>query len=112
MSSLRVNPDILPDLLWALAGTRQQQDTATIELATGSRINRPSDDPGGAAAIVANQDQTSQADSFLRSISSVNGLLQTADSTLSSVVTSLNRAISLGVHGPDGTLSPTARRDV
>ncbi len=112
MSSIRVNPDILPELLAALAGTRQQQDTATIELATGSRINRPSDDPGGAAAMVANQDQASQADSFLRSISSVNGLLQTADSTLSSVVTALDRAISLGVQGANGTLSATDRNDV
>jgi len=112
MSSIRVNPYILPDLLSALAETRQQQDTATLELATGSRINKPSDDPGGAAALVANRDQSSQADSFLQSGSSVSGLLQTADSTLSSVVTALNRAISLGVQGANGTLSDADRADV
>ena len=112
MSTIRVNPDILPDLLSALEQTRQQQQTATIELATGSRINQPSDDPAGAAQMVANRDQTSQADTFLRSISSVNGLLQTADSTLSSVVTALQRAISLGIEGANGTLSDTDRSDV
>ena len=51
MSSIRVNPNIIPDLLSALAETRQQADTATIELATGSRINQPSDDPAGAAQL-------------------------------------------------------------
>src|ERR1043166_6688331 len=97
MSSLRVNPNVVPDLLAQLQGTRQLEDTATLQLSTGSRINKPSDDPAGAAQMVANQDATSQADSFLRSIGSVNALLQTTDSTLSSVVTVLQRAISLGV---------------
>lgn len=112
MSSIRVNPYPLPDLLAALAITQQQQNTASLDLATGSRINKPSDDPAGAAQMVSNTAQTSQADTFLRSITSVKGLLQTADSTLSSVVTALQRAISLGVEGANGTLSDTDRNDV
>jgi len=112
MSSIRVNPNILPDLLSSLAQTRQQQETATIQLATGSRINQPSDDPAGAAQMISNRDEGSQTDSFLRSIGSVNGLLQTADSTLSSVVTALQRAMTLGVEGSNGTLSDSDRSDV
>jgi flagellar hook-associated protein 3 FlgL len=112
MSSIRVNPNVVPDLLSALAQTRQQADTATIELATGSRINSPSDDPAGTAQLIANRDQTSQADTFLRSITSINGRLQTADSTLSSVVTALQRALTLGVQGANGTLSDADRIDV
>ena len=112
MSSIRVNPNILLDLLSALQQTRQQEAASTLELATGSRINQPSDDPAGAAALVSNGEQSAQADSFLRSITSVNGQLQTADSTLSSVVTALQRAISLGVQGANGTLSNTDRADV
>lgn len=112
MSSIRVNPNILPDLLTALNQTQQQENTDTLQLATGSRINQFSDDPAGAAQMTTNRDQTSQADTFLRSIGSVNGLLQTADSTLSSVVTALQRAISLGVEGANGTLSDSDRSDV
>src|SRR5581483_404560 len=56
--------------------------------------------------------QTARADSFLRSIGSINGLLQAADSTLGSVVTALQRAISLGVEGANGTLSDSDRADV
>src|SRR5213592_3499926 len=109
MSTLRVNPNVVPDLISQLQGTRQQEETATLQLATGSRINKPSDDPAGAAQMVANRDATNQADSFLHSISSVSGLLQTTDSTLSSVVTVLQRAISLGVEGANGTLSDADR---
>jgi flagellar hook-associated protein 3 FlgL len=112
MSSIRVNPYTLPDLLAALASTQQQENTSSLDLATGSRINKPSDDPAGAAQIVSNNAQSSQADSFLRSITSITGLLQTADSTLSSVVTALQRAISLGVQGANGTLSDSDRTDV
>lgn len=112
MSSIRVNPYPLPDLLAALANTQQQQNTASLDLATGSRINKPSDDPAGAAQMVSNTAQTAQADTFLRSINSVTGLLHTADSTLSSVVTALRRAISLGVQGANGTLSNADRNDV
>jgi hypothetical protein len=58
VSSIRVNPYILPDLLAALDNTRQQADTASLELATGSRINKPSDDPAGAAQLISIHDQT------------------------------------------------------
>jgi flagellar hook-associated protein 3 FlgL len=112
MSSIRVNPYPLPDLLSALADTQQQQNTSSLDLATGTRINKPSDDPAGAAQMVTNTAQSSQADTFLRSITSVTGLLQTADSTLNSVVTALQRAISLGVQGANGTLSDSDRADV
>jgi flagellar hook-associated protein 3 FlgL len=112
MSSIRVNPYPLPDLLSALANTQQEQSTSSLDLATGTRINKPSDDPAGAAQMVTNTAQSSQADTFLRIITSVTGLLQTADSTLNSVVTALQRAISLGVQGANGTLSDSDRADV
>jgi flagellar hook-associated protein 3 FlgL len=58
---------------------------------------------------VRNAGQTSEADQFLRSIGSVQGEIQNADSTLNSVITTLQRAISLGVEGANGTLSATDR---
>lgn len=112
MSSIRVNPYPLPDLLAALENLQQQQNTATLQLASGSRINKPSDDPAGAAQLIQISGQNSQLDSFQRSISSINGQFSTADATLSSVVTALQRAISLGVEGANGTLSDTDRADV
>jgi flagellar hook-associated protein 3 FlgL len=99
----------MPDLLSALENLQQQQSTATLELGTGSTINKPSDNPAGAAQLVQIQNASSQIDSFQQSIGSINSQLSTADSTLSSVVTVLQRAISLGVQGANGTLSDTDR---
>jgi flagellar hook-associated protein 3 FlgL len=105
---MRVNPNPMPDLLAALATTQQQQ-TALLQLASGQRINQPSDDPAGAATVTQIHDRSSQADAFLRSIGDVRGQLQTADSTLSSVVQVLERAITLGTEGANGTLSDSDR---
>lgn len=109
MSSIRVNPYPLPDLLEALAEVQQQQDAATLQLATGSKINSPSDDPTGAAQLVQINAQTAQADSYEKSIGSITGQLSTADSTLNSVVTTLQQVISLGTEGANGTLSASDR---
>jgi len=112
MSSIRVNPYPMPDLLAAIEQLQQQQSTATLELATGSSINKPSDNPAGAAEVARINDLSTQVDSFQHSISSISGQFSTADSTLSSVVTALQRAISLGVEGATGTLSDTDRADI
>ena len=112
MSSIRVNPYPMPDLLAALENLQQQQNSATLELGSGSKINRPSDDPAGAAQLVQINDASSRTDAYQSSISSISGLFSTADSTLSSVVTALQRAISLGVEGANGTLSDSDRSDI
>jgi flagellar hook-associated protein 3 FlgL len=112
MSSIRVNPYPMPDLLAAVEQLRQQENTATLQLATGSRVNQPSDDPAGAAQLAQISDQSSQGDSFQSNIGSVNGLLSAADSTIGSVVTALQRTITLGVQGANGTQSDFDRADI
>lgn len=104
---MRVNPNFMPDLLTSLATSQAQQQTATLELATGRRVNMPSDDPAAAAADIQNQALQSHTDQYLQNTSSLEGLFQTADSTLASVVTALNQAVSLGVQGGNSDLSPS-----
>jgi flagellar hook-associated protein 3 FlgL len=106
---MRVNPNITADLLAALANAQQEQNTAMLQMASGRRVNIPSDDPSAAAILIQNQAQSDQADQFLRSADSVQAQLQTTDSTLNSVVLALQRAISLGVQGATGTLSDANR---
>ena len=106
---MRVNPNPTPDLLAALAQTQQQIDTDLLQISSGQSVNVPSDNPAAAAALVQNAAQASAADQFLRSIGSIQGEMQSADSTLSSVITALQRAISLGVEGANGTLSDANR---
>ena len=109
---MRVNPNPLPDLIAALGQTQQQINLDLQQIASGRSINSPSDNPAGAAQLVQNADQSAQADQFQRSLSSVQGSLQNADSTLSSVVTVLQRAISLGVEGANGTLNASDRQQI
>jgi flagellar hook-associated protein 3 FlgL len=102
---MRVNPNFTPDILTDLYTAESQADTALEQLATGQLINMPSDNPAGASELVQNQAEQDQTDQFVQNTSSVEGLLQTADSTLSSVVSALNQAISLGTEGSNGTNS-------
>src|SRR5215475_13899833 len=103
--SIRLNPNILPDLLASIAQSRQNQSTATLQIASGRRVNQLSDDPAAVASLVGNHNQAGQDDQFLQNINTLQARFQVADSTLSNVVTVLTRAISLGTEGANGTLS-------
>ena len=107
--SLRINPDNTGDLLAALNRIREQENNALLQIASGRRINSLSEDPTASAALVQNRTRIMETDQFLRNLSSLGGLFQLADSTLSSVVLALTRAISLGVQGANGTLSQENR---
>ena len=85
-----VNPDPTPDILSAIWQTQSQAQTAMEQLSTGKRVNRPSDDPAASATEVQNQAQEDRIHQYLQSVSSLRSQFQTADSTLSSMVTSLN----------------------
>jgi len=109
---MRVNPNPWSDYLAALNRTQLDQQEAMTELTTGRRVSQPSDDPAAAALLVDNHDQVTLTSRFLQNISTVLGQMQVADSTLASMETALQRAISLGVEGANGTLSDTDRAAV
>lgn len=109
---MRVNPNPMPDLLAALNQTKLEAQQATLEIASGRSVNEPSDNPTAAALLIENNDQATFNTGYLQSLNSVQGQLSTADSTLSSVVTALQRAISLGVEGANGTLSDGDRASI
>jgi flagellar hook-associated protein 3 FlgL len=102
---MRITSNNTADLLAAINTTRQQQQQAIEQLSTGKRVNRPSDDPSASALLAQDVARTSQEDAFLRNITSLTSQLQTIDSSLSSVVSELSKAISLGVEGSTGTMN-------
>ena len=109
---MRVNPNFSADILQDLYTSQSQEQTTMQQMASGHRINMPSDNPAGAATLVQNKSLQSQTDQFLQNTSDTEGLLQTADSTLSSVVTALNRAIALGVQGGSDTTTASDRQAI
>jgi flagellar hook-associated protein 3 FlgL len=106
---MRISPDTSQTLLIALNAANLAEQTALTQLTTGKRVNVDSDDPAPAARQVGLAAQSDGCDQFLRSISSVSSELQTADSALNSGVTALQRAITLGVEGANGTMSQQDR---
>ena len=110
--SIRLNPNLLPDLLASISQSEQNQNAATQQLASGRSVNQLSDNPAAVAALVGNHHQASQDDQFLQNISTLQSKFQVADSTMSNVVTALTRAVSLGTEGANGTLNASDRQAI
>jgi len=106
---MRISPQTSEIVLNALQVSDQNEQMALTQLTTGRRVNVASDDPSAAAQEVNIAYQMDSCDQYLRSSSSINAELQTADSSLNSAVTALQQAISLGVEGANGTLSQQDR---
>lgn len=109
---MRVNPNPYPDLLAALNQTQQEIASDEEQLSTGMSVNSPSDDPAAAADLAQNAAQTSAVDQYQRSIGSIQGEMQDADSALNSVITALQQAITLGTEGANGTLNASDRQAI
>ena len=102
---MRVNPNMVPDVLAGLQQSQLAVNTALQEVSTGKSVSVPSDNPAASASMVQNTIETSDVDQYTQNVSSVLSMVQTADSTLSSVVSSLTQAVSLGTEGANGTMS-------
>jgi flagellar hook-associated protein 3 FlgL len=109
---IRVNPDMVPDLLAGISQTRQQLNQADEEIASGRTINQPSDNPAGTAALILNHAAQSQIDTYQANVQDLQTRLQTADSALSAAVTAINQAISLGVQAGNSDLSDSDRQAI
>ena len=90
----------------------QQLNQSTRRLATGTRVNRAADDPGGsvmASRLNSSLRGTRQA---IRNGSDVFSMLRTADSTLAEQNEILHRLRELAVQAANGTLSTIDRANL
>lgn len=102
----RITSDLLNNnLLQSLNQTQQAQNDTLTQVETQQRVNLPSDDPAASALYANNLAAGAQVTQYLQNINTLNGNLQVADSAMSSAVTLLNRAVTLGTEGGNGTLS-------
>jgi flagellar hook-associated protein 3 FlgL len=102
---MRINPNMVPNMLAALQNSASSLQTALQQVSTGKSVTVPSDDPAAAANMVQNTIETANVDQYTQNVSSALSMVQTSDSALSSVVSSLTNAISLGTEGGNGTNS-------
>ena len=104
---MRVNPNMVPDILADLQQSQTAVNTTLQEVATGKSVNVPSDNPAASAAMVQNTIETANVDQYTQNVSGTLSMLQTADSSIGSVVNSLTQALSLGTEGANGTTNST-----
>ena len=102
---MRVNPHYMTGLVSSLDATSATEQQLTEQLASGSRVNQLSDDPVAAGENVLLSAQIRSDDSFSRTASTTQSLLQVSDSALGSVVSQLMTAVSLATKANNGTLN-------
>lgn len=102
---MRVSPNLSSDVLADIQQSQASLQTALQEVSTGQRVSLPGDDPAAAAAMVGNLVASANNDQYTTNANAALGATQTADSVLTSVISLLTRAISVGTEGATGTES-------
>jgi flagellar hook-associated protein 3 FlgL len=110
--TIRINPQMLPDLLASLQASQQNEQNGVQQVSTGRRINKPSDDPAAVAALVNNNAQFSQDAQFQVNLNDLQARYQVADSVMNSAVQLMTSAISLGAEGASGPLTAANRQAI
>ncbi|MGC2404365.1 MAG: hypothetical protein WA510_31525 [Acidobacteriaceae bacterium] len=103
---------LVPDAEYSIQQSEQTLATDLKQVSTGLRVNQPSDDPAAAANYVTSLAASANVDQYTQNVTALTSQLQTADSALGSIVTSLNSAISLGYEGGTGTTSTSDRQAI
>jgi flagellar hook-associated protein 3 FlgL len=104
--------DMVPDMQYDMQQSQQVLAVALQQVATGLRVNQPSDDPAASANMVTSLAASANVDQYTENISAVTSQMQTADSAISSVVTSLNSAITMGTSGAGGIVSTANKQAI
>jgi flagellar hook-associated protein 3 FlgL len=97
--------NMVPDIEYAVQQSQQTLATALQQVSTGLRVNQPSDDPSASASMVISLASSAAFDQYTSNVSTVQSQMQTADSAISAVLTSLNTAVTLAGEGSTSTTS-------
>lgn len=109
---MRVDPNISSYVSAGISSTAQALNTSIQQLSSGLSVAAPSDNPSAAAANVRSLAASSNVDRYTKNADAVLSRAQMADSALSSVVSELTQAISLGTEGANGSLTTANRAAV
>ncbi|MEW6745879.1 MAG: flagellar hook-associated protein FlgL [Planctomycetota bacterium] len=85
---------------------------AQVQLSTGRRLNSPSDDPVGAARVLALADSQQRLETFEGNIGIADSFLAASEAALMGASDLVTEARTLAVQANNGTLSEEDRRDL
>lgn len=106
------NRMMIDDVIRYSQGHAQRLSELNRQLATSKRINRPSDDPTGAARALSIRQTLDQNEQYSKNLSHAKSWLTIADSTLQDMSDSLGRARELTVQASNDPLSADDRRTI
>ncbi len=109
---MRVNPNFNASILQDIQQSDASLQTAFQQVSTGQKVNLPSDNPAASAADLQIQAQSANLDQYTTNSESALSQAQLGDSVLTSVVSSLNQAITLGTEGANSTTSAANRQSI
>jgi flagellar hook-associated protein 3 len=103
---------LLPEIQYEMQQSQQTLATATQQVSTGLRVNQLSDDPGASANMVVSLASSASVDQYTSNVDSVLPRMQTADSAISSIVSSLNSALTLGTSGASSAILTGSKQNL
>lgn len=95
-----------------IATARQRVSTAQEQLASGKRINRPSDDPTGADTVIRLRTAQAALEKFVNNAASAKESLQVGDDVLNQYQEVLDRARALLTRAATDTIVVEAREPI
>lgn len=99
-------------LVSQLAAARQRMKVAQERIASGSRINRPSDDPLGAETVIRLRTSQAEIEQFRRNAGAADDALKAADTALDDYQQALDRVRTLLAQGASDTATPETRQNL
>ena len=109
---MRVNPDYVSNIVDSLNQVTANEQTFTEELSTGVTVNALSDNPAAAGENILLGAGMNADDTFSQTATSVESMLQVADSALGNVITQLTSAVSLATEANNGTLDASNEQSI
>lgn len=98
--------------LSAIDRITERLETAEEQLTSGRRLNRASDGPDEISAVLAARASLDQTTQIALNLSRAQSEVDTAEGTIQTVTTLLDRLRTLGAQGVSETLDPSARATI
>ncbi len=92
-----------------IAIASQRLADAGRQVSSGHRINAPSDDPAGAAAVIEQNGAIARIDAYTAANDAASSRLNVADSVLSDVINKLTSAQTTAIGAQGSTVTPNQR---
>lgn len=106
------NKMIATNMLAAVGRNRELQAKLQLDIATTTKLRRPSDDPAGLVKMERLKTLASENEQYVKNITFLNDSMNAASSALEGVLASLEQMKDIAIQGASDTLSAEARQSL